>query len=745
MFGDDATAPRDGTGDQGAAGGRDHRADLFGAKVRPPYRRPGLVSRGALVQRMLARREEPLIAVVAPPGYGKTTLLAEWSAHHDHDVAWISIDEDDNDPSILLSAAASSLSGAGRLDPHVVEEVQARTTSIPRALSTLTSAIARTPSMVVVLDNVESVTNPAALDVMVALALHLPIGSQLAYASRAPLPLPAPLLRSQGAVLEIGIEDLAMDRGEAQQLLANVGVSLSHDEIDDVYVRTEGWPAGLYLAALASKGRRQATTSAFAFRGDDVFMADYLRTEFLTRTSLLEQLCGPLCDVVLAAPGSQTTLEQLESSNLLLVPLDRHRGWYRYHGLFRDLLAAELARREPELVPVLHRRAAEWLEQHRLPEEAIHHAQRSGDPELVVRLTAKAITPSFAAGHVDTVLGWLEWFRVEGLIERHRDLAVLGATVDALSGHAASAERWAAAAEGDRSAPRSDDDPPEGPLAYLRCLLCRDGTAQMRDDARQAQALLAADDGLRPGAMLFEGLSHLLDDEPALADPVLAHAYDVSSYAGAMPTAVAAAAGRSLAAIARDDWAEAEVLAACAVEIVERGHLEDYSTAGLAHAAAARTALHRDDREAASEHLTRCMRLRHLFTYAIPATAIIQLEMVRAYLQLADPTGARTVLRELRDLLHQRPDLGAVPAQADELQRQLDAVRQGPAGASSLTAAELRLLPYLATHLSFPEIGQRLHVSRHTVKSQAIAIYRKLGATSRSDAIERARQIGLMQ
>ena len=159
---------------------------------------------------------------------------------------------------------------------------------------------------------------------------------------------------------------------------------------------------------------------------------------------------------------------------------------------------------------------------------------------------------------------------------------------------------------------------------------------------------------------------------------------------------------------------------------------------------AARTAIERHDRGAAAEHLAHCTRLRHLFTYAVPSSALIQLEMARSYLRLADPAGARTVLRELRDLLRQRPDLGAVPTQVEEVQRQLDAARLGPVGASALSAAELRLLPYLATHLTIPEIGQRLYVSRNTVKTQAIAVYRKLGATSRSEAVERAHQVGLM-
>ena len=171
-------------------------------------------------------------------------------------------------------------------------------------------------------------------------------------------------------------------------------------------------------------------------------------------------------------------------------------------------------------------------------------------------------------------------------------------------------------------------------------------------------------------------------------------------------------------------------------------HLLDYQSAGFAHVVAARTALHRGDRATAAEHLDRCVRLRHLFTYAVPVTAIVQLQMIGAYIELGDPAGARSVLRELRDLLQQRVQLAALVAAADEMERQLDAMRRGPLGASSLTAAELRLVPYLATHLSYREIGDRLHVSRHTVKTQAASVYRKVGASSRSEAIDRLGETG---
>ena len=342
---------------------------------------------------MLAHRTEPVIAVVAPPGYGKTTVLAEWAARQPGEVAWVSIDEGDNDPSALLAATAVAISRVQPIDPTVIDAVTARTTTIPTALRSLTTALSPA-GMTLVLDHVEAVANTDTLDMIAELVWRLPGGSRLAYASRTPIPLPNPLLRSRGALVEIGPTDLAMNRHEAQQLLTATGAKLTNDEIDVLYEQTEGWPAGLYLAALASHSRRPAT--AFTFHGDDVLMGDYLRTEilahlptdtvtFLTRTSILDQLCGPLCDAVTGNHDSQATLETLDTANLMVVPLDRQRHWYRYHRLFRDLLTTELHRREPDLIPHLHHRAALWLHQHDMNEPAIRHAQRSGDAALVVQ------------------------------------------------------------------------------------------------------------------------------------------------------------------------------------------------------------------------------------------------------------------------------------------------------------------------------------------------------------------------
>jgi LuxR family maltose regulon positive regulatory protein len=420
------------------------------------------------------------------------------------------------------------------------------------------------------------------------------------------------------------------------------------------------------------------------------------------------------------------------------------------------LLLTELERREPDLVPELHRRAASWHEANGLPEAAIDHAQAAGDADRVARLVATLGQLTYAAGRAGTVLGWLRWFEDRGLVDRYPPVAVLGTWIHALVGRPAAAERWADAAEWETAGPGAAPDaqtPPDGSsmeshLAMARALLCRQGLDRMLADARTALAGLSPASRWRGTALLVEGVAELLQDPPGQAlraDAVLADAVEVGIPDGALPAAATALAERSLLAIERHDWARAGALAAHALEIMEAGQLDDYIMSPLVHTVVARLDLHGGDLARARDRLARAARLRPLLTYAVPWGAVqTLLEMGRAYLLLDDTAGARAVLSQARDILRLRPDLGVLPARVEELWARLDTARQVGKGASSLSTAELRLLPLLATHLSFPEIGQRLYVSRNTVKTQAVSIYRKLGTSSRSEAVQRLREIGLL-
>ena len=485
-------------------------------------------------------------------------------------------------------------------------------------------------------------------------------------------------------------------------------------------------------------------------------MGDYLRSElldrvsgavasFLTRTSVLDRMCGSLCDAILDGEGSQRLLERLESRNLLIVPLDRRREWYRYHHLLQELLQAELRRREPDLVQDLHFRAAGWYEANAMPEAAIRHAQAAADYDRVARLVLELAQPVWASGRVETVLRWMEWLRDVTSAEHYGAIAVHGSLIFALLGQPSEAERWAAAAERATSGGiLPDGSTMQGTLAYLRAILCRDGVAVMRRDAQIAWDELSPASPYRATMLYTEGISYLLDGDPARADPILTRAFGDATRAGAWPLAALILAERCAAAAERDGWPEIIELAQRAVTIVEDGRLDDYWTSALVYAWATRAALHRGDVSKARFYLGRAARLRPLLTYALPVVSVqALLELARCYLTLADPAGAAAILHQVHDILQQRPDLGVLTKLAGQLQSQLGKTGAIAVGVSSLTAAELRLLPLLSTHLSYREIGERLYVSSHTVKTQAYSAYRKLGASSRSEAVTRVHELGL--
>jgi LuxR family maltose regulon positive regulatory protein len=730
--------------------------ELVESKLHPPPARPAIVARIGLVERLLASDAVPVVCVVAPAGYGKTTLLAQWAQHTTHRVGWVSVDRRDNDPAVLLTYVAVALDRVEPIDPRIVRGLAGPGASIVDAVARLAAAVAAmTGPVALVLDHLELLENQECLDVVAELAAQLPAGAQLLLASRARPPLPVALLRVQGRVVELGVEELAMDHQEARALLEGAGVGLDDAEVDELVARTEGWPVGLYLAALAHKAGGPPRHAWAGFTGDDRFMADYLwsellgqlppeRVAFLTRTAVLDRMCGPLCDAVLDTTGSSAVLAWLEESNLLLVPLDRQRRWYRYHHLFGELLTAELDRREPELVPHLHARAAEWCEANGLPETAIDHAQAAGDTDRVARLVWRLALPAYGAGRVDTARRWFGWFEDQGLVGRYPPVAVLGAWLQALVGEPVAAERWADAAErGPVAGTLTDGSTTQSYLALLRALLCRDGVDRMRADTQAALAELGPTSQWRPTAQLLEGICYLLAGETDRADVILGHAVEIATEAGALPAAAIALAERSLVAMDHQDWKQAATLAEQAQGVVRAGELDGYVASALVHAVAARVAVHQGDVSRAQQQLARATRLRPLLTYALPYFAVqTLLELGRACLALDDAAGVRVVLRQARDILRRRPDLGILPKEAEELWSKLDSSRGRAVGVSALTTAELRLLPQLPTHLSYPEIAERLYLSPYTVKSQAISLYRKLGVSSRSQAVQHLRELG---
>ena len=355
------------------------------------------------------------------------------------------------------------------------------------------------------------------------LAGHVPPGSRLALAGRAEPPLRVARLRAEGRITEIGPADLSLDRAEAASLLRAADVALGGDELAGLHRRTEGWPAGLYLAALYLREGGPLASAAVSFGGDDRLVSEYMESEFLarisrrqrvflTRTAVLERMSGPLCEAVLEVPGSAATLAELARSNLLLVPLDRREEWYRYHHLFRDMLLAELERREPGLIPVLRRRAASWCARNGQLEEALEYSMAAGDVDTAAGLVEKLVVPAHRQGRVPTVQRWLRWLEDRGGIEGHPMAAVLAALFYALTGRPVEAERWAGVVDrwqyGDPARP--GDPSTEAWAAVMRTFLCRRGAGQMRADADEAVRRFAAESFVTPAPSFLQGIARVL-------------------------------------------------------------------------------------------------------------------------------------------------------------------------------------------------------------------------------------------
>jgi LuxR family maltose regulon positive regulatory protein len=281
----------------------------------------------------------------------------------------------------------------------------------------------------------------------------------------------------------------------------------------------------------------------------------------------------------------------------------------------------------------------------------------------------------------------------------------------------------------------------------MRAALCTDGPAQMQADARAAVSKLAADDPWRPAALLVRGAADTLLGDTKNGDAALAEAVERAATNGSTETRAIALGERSMLAAAREDVRTADALAEEAQRVVEEGELADYPTSALALAASARSRLRHGQWDHARRLLTTATRLTPHLTYALPWLAVqARVELADAYMTLRDRDAARHMLEEARGILALRPDLGVLGEAVEQLELEVTAMPEAHAGGSSgLTPAELRLLPHLSTHLSFREIGERLHVSRNTVKTQAISVYRKLGVSSRSEAVAVAQDIGLVE
>jgi LuxR family transcriptional regulator, maltose regulon positive regulatory protein len=729
---------------------------LIEAKLSPPVVSGRPISRADIVERLQAEHAA-VVSVVAPAGYGKSTLLEEWSRLDRRPFAWVTVDERD-DPFSLCAYVAFAMHRTEPVDAPVTEALAGL--APPRVVAPLLAgALARRRiPFVLVVEDVHLLVGTGAVNTLTLLLNHVPRGSTIVLSGRVKSKVPLARLRVQGRLSEVGTDELHLSTRQTHLLLGRARVAIPEQLAARLARRAEGWPAGLQLAALSLRRRPLTAELVDDFSGTDRYVSDYFRQEllgrlpestieFLTRISVLDRFSGPQCDALLGRLGAARALDMLEDSCVFMVALDRHRRVYRFHRLFRDLLRAELERREPGLAPTLHARAADWYEAHGAPELAVDHRIDAGQLDRAKELVERLALDTVDRGGLSQLEHWLARLETAGLLGRDAGLAALRAFVEAMRGRSINAERWVetAAALAGGSA-RSGIAPVLPWLALIRSAMCREGATEMLREARSALADLPRTEPLHPAALHLVGDACLLAGDEQAAEQAYADAAAAAAETGGTVVASVALASLSLIACARHDVERARTLEAEARKVVASGGIGDYGTTMLVDAATARAAAAAGDVRSARIALDHAYEIREELNGTLPwAAARTRIELVQAYLAAADVTGARRLLPEIESLIRHCPALEPLGEQLEELRAHVSAGVERSAGwVSALTAAELRLLPLLATHLTFREIGDRFFVSRNTVKSQAISIYRKLGVSSRSDAIERAAELGLL-
>jgi len=539
---------------------------LLQTKLFKPTLRPSLIPRPQLIAQLnavlglgtpgLAAR---FTLVSAPAGFGKTTLVSAWLAQlttvnpqfSEQNSAWLSLDENDNDPvrflDYFIAAIQTVVPGIGETAVHALQSPRPPAAEVILTLL-INDIIRHERPIILVLDDYHVITAPSIHQALTFLLEHQPQQLHLLITTRSDPPLPLSRLRARGQMVEIREKDLRFTFDEVRLFFDQVmGLTLSTGELKALEQRIEGWVAGLQLAALSMHGRDDLSDFIAAFTGSNHFIMDYLIDEvlerrpkgtknFLLQTSILDHLCGPLCDAVTGRSDSQAILERLVQANLFLLPLDQERQWYRYHHLFADVLLNRLGHEAAspaagmELLETLHRRASDWFDAHGLLDEAIQHALAAPDIERAAALVEQSILPMIHRNEIQLLRSWLEQLPLDVVMGRPRLLLGHG-WVLMFTGKSQAAKKWLAVPQVE-AALNSAGLPPEiqGELALLRASIARarfEGDHGLAD-AQQALALLPVEQpGLRAGAIHLIGVAQFRQGDTAAASQAFIEAVAV--------------------------------------------------------------------------------------------------------------------------------------------------------------------------------------------------------------------------
>ncbi len=732
--------------------------DTLPAGLRAPRVRPDQLWRAGLVDR-LCDADVQLVAVRADAGYGKTTTVRQWIEVDPRRTAWVTLDETDDDPVVLLRHVLHALGGARAVPGLDGLFRRGRPVVVASVLQSLEQTFAGPePAFVLVLDDVHRISSPQAATLLRWLVDHIPDGSTIVLVGRM---LPAVHLArrlAEGNALELQRADLAFSDEECATVLGRALPQLGDDDRSRLVGLTEGWPAGLYLSALALGAGGDIPTMLGELPLQDRRFEAYFHEELLhalppevqdvlVRTSVLDRLSGELCDAVLGCEGSGAIIERLAASdNLFVVALDDEPSWFRYHHLFADLLLAELRSARPAEEEVLRRRAARWLSLHRHADAAVRQAQSVGDLDLTAEIMFRYLPDLVLGGRVHTLARWVDSCPTEER-RRHPLLALLAGWSALLGGDGDEVPHWlAVAAAGAVPEPLPDGTVSlEVACAALAMVQSGSGVKETAANARIVRAAGPSGSPFWSSASLLEAVATRLADRGA--DPVaMFRAVEFATRGDPVVHAVALA-HLAMGSFACGDDVAGQDAVARAVEEVRANRLDDYPLIVIVPAVEALAAARRGDAPASVLATRRAVGLVESMQGGVPRGAChVHVLLADAALRTGDHVAAAEHLAEASRYLPGEPDAVVLWDLVDEVRERLGAVdRHREATAQvGLTEAELRVLDKLPTHLSLEEIGRELYVSRNTVKSHAIAIYRKLGVAGRSAAVDRARELGLL-
>ena len=719
------------------------------------------IRRSSLLRRLRESADVPLVVVSAGAGFGKTTLAAQWAEQDTRPHALVRVGRFMDDPVTLafhLVDALESLGADAGGTRAVITASEPRFSAV--ALPALGRLAASPPTpYVLVVDDIHLLVDPDCHEVLHAVARGIPRGSQLTVMSREKLPEAVARARAEGRLVDIGAADLAFHDSEGLRLLTTLGVPLTESQARDVVERSEGWPVGLYLMALAVEAQKTGRVPAVAPTGSDRYVLDYLRGEvltglpprtrdFLRRTSVVDELDVTLCDALVQRHDSARVLADLAQRLQLVMPLEGTGRRYRYHHLLSDALRVELTEQEPWLEQELHARASGWYEAAGDWDAAIRHAQAAGDLPRVSRLVWAGVPACIASGHPDRLRAWLD-----GLDDRQIAsdpwLTLASAWLALQAGDPTRMTRWLLTADGHAGAEwplRAGSDAYSASLAAIHVTVGDLGLEGTIELCRGIQRCLPKDSGFRAASFLNEGVALILTRRPELGVASLREGERLASALGVHVVEANALAWQGLIALMDGDWARGAPLIARAADLVRAHDLDRLATSAMCVTAIALLQAARGSKVDARVTLGAARRLTGQVRQIAPPFAVAgPLIQARVALLLGDAGLARTLFAEARG--HMGPDLAGTVLEdyLTSTQTLLHDVRVEGIAPDTLTPAELRVLQYLPSRLTFPEIGAHLFVSQNTVKTHALAIYRKLGTTSRNEAVDRARALGLVE